>query len=220
MNGRERGGSAVRITAGRWKGRRLEVPAGARPTSGRAREALFSILQETIGGARVLDLYAGSGAVGLEAVSRGAARAVLVERDASALIHNVERLVPEGREVRVLQIDVPEAIEELTRSGERFDIVFSDPPYDAPLETVLVPSIVEITTAGGLFVFQRDAPGETIREPDGLTLVRRREYGRNVFYFFAATATSLEVAWPEPRDSRGTPKSRRSRALTPKTRKC
>ena len=76
---------SVRIIAGRWKGRRLAVPDGARPTSDRAREALFSILQKRIPGAKVLDLYSGSGAVGLEAVSRGAARALLVEKSASVL---------------------------------------------------------------------------------------------------------------------------------------
>ncbi|HEX7251797.1 MAG TPA: RsmD family RNA methyltransferase, partial [Thermoanaerobaculia bacterium] len=78
----------VRIFAGRWKGRMLEVPSDARPTSGRAREALFSIVRESLRGARVLDLYAGSGAVGLEALSRGARRAVLVEQKPGALDRN------------------------------------------------------------------------------------------------------------------------------------
>ena len=197
MNRGKRGGSVVRITAGRWKGRRLEVPVGARPTSGRARQAFFNILQETIHGASVLDLYAGSGAVGLEAVSRGAARVVLVERNARALERNVERLRPREGEVRVLRTDVEKAIDTLTRRGDRFDIVFSDPPYEVPLETGLVPSIVALTAPGGLLVLQRDAPGESVQEPEGLTLIRRRHYGRNVFYFFAAAATYWEVLRPE-----------------------
>lgn len=193
MKARQKTASAVRVAAGRWKGRRLEVPAGARSTSGRAREALFNILQETIRGASVLDLYAGSGAVGLEAVSRGAARAVLVERDARALARNVEVLGPREGEVRVLRTDVEEAIDALTRRGERFDIIFSDPPYAAPFETGLVARIAALTAPGGLFILQRDAPPEFVQEPEGLMLVRRRQYGRNVFYFFAPAVTYREV---------------------------
>src|SRR5450631_4455941 len=82
----------VRISAGRWKGRRLEVPEASRPTSARARESLFDILGGRVAGARVLDLYAGSGAVGIEAVSRGALRATLVERDAAVLRRNAGSL--------------------------------------------------------------------------------------------------------------------------------
>src|ERR1700675_2093796 len=93
------------IFAGIWKRRHLEVPEGSRPTSGRAREALFSIVQKRIPGARVLDLYAGSGAVGIEAVSRGAARAVLVERDARVLRKNLAKLPPADGEISVLEAD-------------------------------------------------------------------------------------------------------------------
>jgi len=93
----------VRILAGRWKGRRLEAGSSARPTSSKARQALFSILAGRIDGARVLDLYAGSGAVGLEAVSRGALSAVLIEVDAVPLRRSVERIGAGPAEARVVE---------------------------------------------------------------------------------------------------------------------
>src|SRR6266545_5916362 len=126
---RRKRGPSVRIFAGQWKRRHLEVPSGARPTSGRAREALFSILQKRIPGARVLDLYAGSGAVGLEAISRGAGRVVLVDEDAAVLRRNIARLPPAEGEIEILEEDAETALDRLASRGVRFDLVFSDPPY-------------------------------------------------------------------------------------------
>jgi 16S rRNA (guanine(966)-N(2))-methyltransferase RsmD len=176
--------SSIRIIAGRWKGRRLAVPGGARPTSDRAREALFSILQKRIPGAKVLDLYSGSGAVGLEAFSRGAARAVLVEKSGQGLRANLARLPPPHEGIEILAEDAGSALRSLAGKGARFDLVFADPPYGdraaalrAGAQTVLAP--------GGIFVFQGDR-GQAEPEPfDGLALVERRDYGRNVFFFFS-----------------------------------
>jgi 16S rRNA (guanine966-N2)-methyltransferase len=174
--------STVRISAGRWKGRRLEVPAGVRPTSSRAREALFDILQHRIPGARVLDLCAGSGAVGLEAVSRGAARAVLVERDAEVLERNVERLKPRPGEIRILRSAAGASVGSLGREGELFDLVFADPPYGG--RTDFFPRVAPVLAVGGLFVLQRDSGPPAFRQPPGWRLLRRAPYGRNVFDFF------------------------------------
>lgn len=121
-----------RIVAGRAKGRRLAVPPeGTRPTSDRAREAMFNTLAATIHleGARVLDLYAGTGAVGLEALSRGAAQVVLVEKDRRAvevLRRNVETVGLPGAEI------VAGAVRTFIRGEpvQRFDLVFADPPYE------------------------------------------------------------------------------------------
>lgn len=175
---------AVRIGAGRWKGRRLEVPPGARPTSGKAREALFDILQKRLHGARVLELYAGSGAVGLEAVSRGAARAVLVERSTGALERNLGRLAPERGCVELLRQEASAAIADLERRGERFDIVFADPPYASGPARDVPPGVARLLAQGGTFVLQ----GDVGREPSlaGLRLTDRRAYGRNVLRFFEA----------------------------------
>ncbi len=128
------GARRLRIIGGRHRGRRLEFPAGIdiRPTPDRVRETLFNWLQPRIDGARVLDLFAGSGALGLEAISRGAAHATFVEQDRRAGVA-IEALAREWREseVRVLSVD---ALAWLARANDAaYDIVFLDPPYESEL---------------------------------------------------------------------------------------
>jgi 16S rRNA (guanine966-N2)-methyltransferase len=131
----------VRIVAGEFKGRRLHAPRGARtrPTADRVREALFSMLGD-VTGARVLDLYAGSGALGIEALSRGAEAAVFVERDPRALAALRRNLDAVDAVAEVRQQDV---VRFLARPEGKFDLVFCDPPYDdapraaAPLSEAL-----------------------------------------------------------------------------------
>lgn len=136
----------MRIIAGRFGGRRLSAPPGraTRPTSDRVREALFSILGP-LDGARVLDLYAGTGALGIEALSRGAASAVFVERDArvvAGLRGNLEAL---GAEADVRRADALAALRDARKRGETYDLVLCDPPYrlapdlGGPLSEALVP---------------------------------------------------------------------------------
>jgi len=185
---RGRGTSSVRIGAGRWRGRALEVPPAARPTAGRAREALFDLLSERIGGARVLDLYAGSGAVGLEALSRGASRVCFVEEDADPVARNLERLGASEPEAVVRRERVERAAAALLREEQRFDLVFCDPPYGAEWTAALAATVGELLAPGGLLVVQRDA-GEAIAHPASLRLDGRRAYGRNVFFFFSAVAS-------------------------------
>jgi 16S rRNA (guanine966-N2)-methyltransferase len=119
----------LRVVAGTYKGRRLAAPRGTRtrPTADRVREALFSMLGD-VGGARVLDLYAGSGALGIEALSRGADSAVFVERDAQAVATIERNLAAVGAEATVLRQD---ALRFLARADGAFDLVFCDPPYDS-----------------------------------------------------------------------------------------
>jgi 16S rRNA (guanine966-N2)-methyltransferase len=183
---KRRTAAKVRILAGQWKRRHLEVPAGARPTSGRAREALFSILQKRIPGARVLDLYAGSGAVGVEAISRGAARAVLVEKNAAVLRRNLARLPPAEGEIEVLEEDAAAALDLLASRGVRFDLVFSDPPYTHGNPAAdLRAKVARVLAPEGIFVLQSDRFESGPSEARDLHLLDHREYGRNVFSFFA-----------------------------------
>ena len=118
----------MRVVAGEFKGRRLHAPRGAatRPTADRVREALFSMLGD-VAGARVLDLYAGSGALGIEALSRGAGSAVFVERDRRALAALRGNLEAVGVEADVRSLD---ALRFVARGEGTFDLVFCDPPYD------------------------------------------------------------------------------------------
>ena len=125
----------MRIVGGELRGRRLRAPRGAatRPTADRVRQAIFNILGAPPTGAAALDLYAGSGALGLEALSRGCARAVFVEQAAPALValrENVGALGLADR-ARVVGGDVVRAAGRLLREGERFHWIFLDPPYAA-----------------------------------------------------------------------------------------
>lgn len=119
----------VRIVGGEWRGRRIEVPArgGVRPTPDRVRETLFNWLGQRLDGAACLDLFAGSGALGFEAASRGAARVVMVESDraiAAALRRSREQLG-----AAAVEVVAQDALAFLARGTERFDVVFLDPPF-------------------------------------------------------------------------------------------
>jgi 16S rRNA (guanine966-N2)-methyltransferase len=119
----------LRVVAGQFKGRRLQAPRGTRtrPTADRVREALFSMLGD-VTGARVLDLYAGSGALGIEALSRGAASAVFVERDPQAVAAIERNLAAVGVEAVVVRQDT---LRYLAGADGPFELVFCDPPYDS-----------------------------------------------------------------------------------------
>ena len=131
----------MRIVAGTLGGRRIAAPRGrdVRPTSDRVREALFSILGARVAGARVLDLFAGTGALGLEALSRGAATAVFVDRDVSAVRANLEAL---GLEAEVHRCD---ALAFVRAGGGPFDLVFLDPPYKSASD--LAPKLADTLPA-------------------------------------------------------------------------
>lgn len=123
----------MRIIGGTARSRQIQAPAGqdTRPTLDRVRENIFNILQHRVRGARTLDLFAGSGAMSLEAVSRGAEHAVLVDKDRAATAvqkANVAALHFEAS-TRILCMDWKQAVAMLTREGEQFDLVFLDPPY-------------------------------------------------------------------------------------------
>ncbi|HEX2102846.1 MAG TPA: 16S rRNA (guanine(966)-N(2))-methyltransferase RsmD [Solirubrobacteraceae bacterium] len=120
----------MRVIAGRFGGRRLAAPPGrgTRPTSDRVREALFGILGP-LDGARVLDLYAGSGALGIEALSRGAASATFVERDRRAVATLRANLDALGVGAEVRQADAHAALRDACERGETYDLVLCDPPY-------------------------------------------------------------------------------------------
>jgi 16S rRNA (guanine966-N2)-methyltransferase len=171
----------MRVIAGQFGGRRLVAPRGlaTRPTSDRAREALFSILAD-VRGARVLDLYAGTGALGIEAISRGAAHVLFIEsaRPALAVIReNLETLGIEKERARVIGSPVARALGEIAKSGP-YDLVLADPPYadvaDALAE--IAAPLLSATSEGARFVLEhasRDVPPDVI----GFERSNPRAYG-------------------------------------------
>lgn len=133
--------SDLRIVAGEWRGRRIVVPeAQVRPTSDRVREAWMSIVGPSIDGARVIDLCAGSGALGLEALSRGAAHCDFVDRDPAVLKTLRKNIATLGAEERatVHRADVVEFLEDVEGAGGPWDLAFSDPPYKQKVARTLV----------------------------------------------------------------------------------
>jgi 16S rRNA (guanine966-N2)-methyltransferase len=175
---------SVRVVAGSLKGRALATPPGlsTRPTAGRAREAMFSILGD-VSGLSVLDLYAGSGALGIEALSRGAARAVFIESDrkaAACLLDNIERLKLGGR-ARLLSGRAESASRVL--EAERFELVFCDPPWavlDAAIE-VLAGLVVRFAETARVVL---EHPATRVPAVRGLVAVDARRWGDTGATFF------------------------------------
>ncbi|MGW2029869.1 16S rRNA (guanine(966)-N(2))-methyltransferase RsmD [Streptomyces sp. NPDC001811] len=189
----------TRVIAGAAGGRRLSVPpgTGTRPTSDRAREGLFSTWQSLLGGPldgeRVLDLYAGSGAVGLEALSRGARHVLLVEADARAartVRENVRNLGLPGAEVRTGKA---EQVIRQAAPVEPYDLVFLDPPYavtDDDLREILLTLRSERWLAEeALVTVERSTRGGEFHWPDGFEPIRSRRYGEGTFWYGRAAST-------------------------------
>jgi len=170
----------MRVIAGELKGQRLVAPRGwkVRPTSDRVREAVFSILGERVRGATVLDLYCGTGALAIEALSRGAERAVLVDRDTRPALGNVQRLGLDQR-TELVRADVPRWLGEVSSASlaGKFDLVFVDAPYrlaDSVAQD-LDTHLPKLLAADGRAVVESGA-----RRPlrvDSLEPLRRRRYG-------------------------------------------
>ncbi len=175
----------MRIGAGALRGRSLKVAEGVRPTSGRSKQALFSRWQATLPGCSFLDLFAGSGGIGLEAVSRGAREAVLVERSAralKALRGNCERLAPES--CVIIRAELPELPGTVLRHP-RFEHVFADPPYDFDSYDPLLEQIARVLAAGGEAAIEHSSRVEIIESVVGLALSGSRRYGESVLSFYA-----------------------------------
>lgn len=178
--------TGVRVIAGSAKGRRLDTPPGlgTRPITDRVKESLFGTLTPFLPDADVLDLYAGSGAMAIEALSRGAASAVLVERDPAVaeLIEGNLTTVGFAASAKVVCADV---LQHLRRAvPARFDLVFLDPPYDAPDEDV-ADAVALLVTREWLadeprVVIRRRAGAAPPVLPEGLEFTRVREYGDTV----------------------------------------
>jgi 16S rRNA (guanine966-N2)-methyltransferase len=167
----------MRIIAGAWRGRPIEAPPGTatRPTSDRAREGLFSMLASRLGsfeGLSVADLFAGTGGLGLEALSRGAAHCIFVEKDRNALVvlkRNIDRLgAGERAEVRA------QAVEHVSLAG--CDLIFMDPPYGAGLAQAALDRAALWLAPGGWLSIELHR--ETVSPPAGLAIAAERRFGK------------------------------------------
>lgn len=180
----------TRIIAGTAGGRRIRTPRGAatRPTSDRVRESLFASLTSLLGdfeGVRVLDLFAGSGALGLEALSRGAAEAVFVERDRSAAACITANLRDLGLQGRVQRTDVGTFLDQAPATPAH--LVLYDPPYDRPADDV-TGDLARLVRRGhatpdAVVVVERSSRSPDVRWPEGLEPLRDKAYGETRLWY-------------------------------------
>ncbi len=189
----------MRVIAGAFKGRRLQAPAwpGLRPTSDRLRETLFNILAPRIAGAQVLDGYAGTGAVGIEALSRGAAHVTFVEQDRRAQALVTENLAHCGISERyaIIRAGVAPALERLRIGGSMFDLVLLDPPYAEAPDAVLG-AAGEIVAPGGLVVLEHARRRHAPESAGRLTRVREVGAGDSALSFFELCRPSPSTPAP------------------------
>lgn len=176
----------VRVTGGVARGVPLSEPRGVRlrPTSGVVREALFNILAEEIERARVLDLYAGTGALGIEALSRGAASLTLIEAESAAVQAILQSLARTGLGdgAKVLRGRLPGALRALDGP---FDFVFMDPPYGDPTAEETLLETGRLLAEGGQVVYEHGSRYNPPERPDALVLRDRRVYGDSALAVYA-----------------------------------
>jgi 16S rRNA (guanine(966)-N(2))-methyltransferase RsmD len=180
----------MRVIGGNAKGRRLKVPKGRslRPTAARVKEALFNILPHDLSGLEVLDLFAGTGNMTIEAVSRGAVAATLVEVSAEAgrvIRENLKRLGV-AEHCRLLNMPVDRALRALARQREVFDIIFIDPPYGQQLidRTLKVLAQTPLLRDSGVIVAEHSVRDPVAGRYGSLALRDQRRYGDTVLSFF------------------------------------
>ncbi len=180
-------GGSLRLGSGVYCGRRIRVGRGLRPTEGRVRKALFSIWRECLPGSLFLDLFAGSGAVGLEALGLGAGEIWLLEserRALSTLEQNCRLLDPEGRGWRIVVARLPEELDTKLPAGLLFDLVFADPPYRFRRHGELLERAGRRLRAGGELALEHPRRSDPPRLVAGLALSRRRSYGETALSFY------------------------------------
>ncbi|MCP3101643.1 16S rRNA (guanine(966)-N(2))-methyltransferase RsmD [Myxococcus sp. K15C18031901] len=184
----------MRIVAGSAKGRALAGPKPTsrhiRPTADRVRETLFNVLGQFLDGQRVLDLYAGTGALGLEALSRGAGGVVLVDQDreAQALCRQNIQALGFSTQVELLAQPVDRALPALGKRGERFELVFADPPYAARVVETVLEGVVGagLLAPGGMLVVEHDKREAAPETHVGLAREDQRRFGDTLVSFYRA----------------------------------
>ncbi len=190
----------MKIIAGHFRGIGIETPRGLkfRPTANIVREAVFNVLASTIQGSVVLDLFAGSGAYGFEALSRGASRVVFVDLNRVAC-HHIRRLGKKlelGDQIQTLNMSADQALKTLLATGQKFSVIFLDPPYYSDLIYKLFrfERFMDLLTDDGLIIFEGPGRCEPPTGPSGSSHLFSRKYGETVVNIYSqAGAPENEV---------------------------
>lgn len=176
----------LKLIGGLWKGRLLKTPksSSTRPTQGMLRGAVFNICQNQIEGARFLDLFAGSGAMGLEALSRGASHATFVEqnRDAAACIQANIKTLDASAQATLMISDVTKALALLEKKGSLFDIIYIDPPYDTGIESHLPALLPLLAPQAWVFIEERSKTKKSAPKHPNLAHKDSRKFGEALLH--------------------------------------
>ena len=169
----------MRVITGSARGRRLETLSGdaTRPTTEKVKESIFSAIQFDIEGRRVLDLFAGSGQLGIEALSRGASGCVFVDRNTEA-VQVIRRNLQHTGFSAVSQVLGTDALTYLTRPGDRFDLVFLDPPYGAELLVPALDKVARLVNDGGIIVCETEGDTPLPQQVDRFAVAKTYRFGR------------------------------------------
>lgn len=185
----------MRVTGGTLKGRPLTAPAGqhVRPTIDKVREAVFNILAHEVPGAAVLDLFAGSGTLGIEALSRGAESAVFVENASAATLFLQKNLDQLQLEALTLQMDWSAALKRLAQNRQRFDLIFADPPYQKFTPAQIADAVAEsrLLAPNGILIIETDAKADADLS---LPVLKRRSFGQTQLIFCSAGSDCADCA--------------------------
>jgi len=199
----------MRIISGQFKGRKLMSSQGIRPTEDKVKKALFDILRPVVPGSRFLDLYAGSGAVGIEALSEGAIEAYFVDTDTGntkIIETNLNSLKTDAKAYKILNTDADKAIEALKEHKEMFDLIFLDPPYykgearpgataavvteSLAKKTLQTLGAYDILTRNGFIIVQYHRREKLLEEVGQLKLWRTNEYSTTKLSFYCKTTNT------------------------------
>ena len=184
----------MRVITGIARGRRLETLPGeaTRPTTEMVKESLFSAIQFDIEGRRVLDLFAGSGQLGIEALSRGASGCVFVDKNTEA-VQIIRRNLQTTGFSAVSQVLGADALTYLTRPGDRFDLVFLDPPYAAELLLPALQKVAPLVNDGGIIVCETEGDTELPARVDRFSVAKTYRYGRISVWLYRYDPSPEEV---------------------------
>lgn len=174
----------MKIITGKFKGRSIEMPKGIRPTSDKVREALFEILKDKIGGSSFLDLYCGSGAIGIEALSRGAKSVTFIDNDFKCIKSLKKNLT--ALNISLVNIYSKDAIQSLKSIARDFDIIFLDPPYykDIAKKTLIALSDCDILARNALVIIEAHKKDILPEEAGTLKKIRTCKYGDTKLEFY------------------------------------
>lgn len=184
-----------RVVAGKFRGILLDAPKGdnTRPTGDKVKEALFSIIQTRVPGSDFIDLFAGTGGIGIEALSRGASSVVLVEKSgyaASVIKGNLNKLhLSEDDDIKLMKSGYDAALNALADEGRKFDVIFMDPPYRIAQKTAEIASEVivsrDLLNDGGIFIVEHSSDLPFVTDVINMKLNRSCSYGLAVLTFFS-----------------------------------